>query len=479
MKTRSRSRLVRAGSLVALAVLLCAAGKCPSWGALASPGLETEPIRTILFFAGEPLNGRPSSDNENDCPPPPGGNITQGCETAWPLDQGYLNWSDPTNRRRVVQRIVDLGFNTISMSTWGESWLPCSVPCPDVPRECCFPLPMCGEKPCCDHPVGRCTAQDGMQTCRIGWSGAAPTQLTTKAKDELFDAAVGLPVVIMPFIESRFDYDWVFRRDFPTSLDPRFLGQLAPGLISQVEDLISRYLKNPNKPMWRDKWAQVYDRNGEKRYAVVICQASSDSIGPQDDAQFAAAFDQVARRIYEHTQINVGFFLDPIPRSVPSSFGCPDVDLPNVKPTFDAVFRPDPDSTGPYLWQQSSILGIHAYSPEGWIDDLRPNHAVNECFRIRWKEDFSTRWRLSGVPLLQDVTPGYDGSKIFQGAPGLHGWGYDDPWRGALIGLHIANGQRGLVYNSWNGYCEGLAAMETVEQGGDNVRFIRALMTRY
>jgi hypothetical protein len=450
-------------------VLNACAGK---WGALANQGVDGQPVRTILFFAGEQLDGRTLP--QNLCPALPG-NITAGCQTAYPLDQTYLDWTNPTNRVRAVQKIAGLGFNTISMSSWGESWLPCTTDCSYVSRECCGKgVP----DATCPKPVPRCFLGDGgTRKCRIGWYGAANTQLSPAAKTELFEASAQQRVLIMPFIESRFDYDWNFRTDFPTSLDPRFQGQLAPGLISQIEDLITTYIKNPNHPEWRDKWALVYDQHGVKRYAVVIVQASSDSLGANDDQKFAAGFDQVANKIFADTQIKVGFFIDPIPRNPTTTFGCTG-SLPVS--TYAAGFRPDPDTTGPWLLQQDSILGIHAYSPEGWIDG-RPDTGppVNECFKIAWKEDFSRRWQATGIPFLQDVTPGYDGSKLFTSSTGLHRWGYDRGWRQALLGMTIRYGRGGLVYNSWNGYCEGLAAMETEQQGSYNVDFIRDLMAIY
>jgi hypothetical protein len=287
----------------------------------------------------------------------------------------------------------------------------------------------------------------------------------------------------MPFIESRFDYDWTFRRDFPTALDPPSKGDFAPGLISQIKDLITIYLKNANHAEWRDKWALVYDQNREKRYAVVIVQASSDSLGENDDQKFADAFDRVAQRIFEDTQIKVGFFIDPIPRDPTTNYGCPGISGP-VKSTYAAAFRPHPETTGPLLRRKSSILGIHAYSPEGWIDgppDTGP--PVNQCLKLAWKEDFSRRWQATGIPFLQDVTPGYDGSKLFTSPTGLHRWGYNSQWRTAMLGMTSRYGRAGLVYNSWNGYCEGLAAMETHQdvfnKESSNVDLIRDLMATY
>ncbi len=446
---------------------------CSKRGALASPGLDNQPIKAILFFAGEQLDGK--NLPENICPALPG-NITAGCATAWPVDQTLLDWTQPANRLKAIQSVARLGFNTLTMSTWGEAGLPCTVACPYIPRQCCG----LQSGSSCQTPIPRCSIQpDGRQQCRIGWYGSANTQLSPAAKDELFDVVAQTSLQIIPSIESRFDYEWNFRTDFPTSQDPRTPGQLAPGLISQVEDLLDRYVVNPRNPAWRDHWALVYDKNGVKRRAVAIVQASSDSLGPNDDQKFADAFDKVANQIYQDTCrrnacTSVGFFIDPIARDPNSTYGC-NVAGP-VHSTYGAKFKPDPDATGPFLYNRNSILGIDSYSPEGWIDGI--NAPVNECFKIAWKQDFSRRWQASGVPFLQDVTPGYDGSKLFTG-PGLHKWGYDGAWRSALLDMTRTFGRRGMIYNSWNGYCEGLAGMETFQQGTTNVDFIRSLIATY
>ena len=452
---------------------------CSKRGSLASPGLDGQPIKTILFFAGEQLDGKTLP--ENNCPAPPGGNITQTNETAWPLDQSLLDWTQPANRLKPVQMIAGMGFNTLSMSSWGESWLPCMVQCPYIPDNCCgYP-----GQPSCQRPIARCRFVDGVKVCGIGWYGSANAQISPAAKDELFDAVTQTSLQIIPFIESRFDYEWNFKTDFPTSLDPRSIGQLAPGLISQIEDLLDRYVINPANPLWRDHWALVYDKKGEKRRAVAIVQASSDSLQPGDDGKFAGAFDEVADRIYQdtckkNTCTKVGFFIDPISRDPDLltwlTYGCPNIRPPVIN-TYAASFKPDPDSTGALLFAQNSILGIHAYSPEGWIDNLAS--PVNECFKIHWKADFSRRWQATGIPFLQDVTPGYDGSKIFAKFPGLHKWGYDSDWRSSLLDMTQKYGRSGMVYNSWNGYDEGLAGMATQEQGTSNVDFIKALLATY
>jgi hypothetical protein len=441
-----------------------------SWGTLASPGFERSPIRTILFFAGQQLDGR--SLPQNNCPALPD-DITSRCSTVWPSDKTYLDWINPQNRIRALARIAGLGFNTISMSTWGESSLPCSASCSDVPAACCGKgVP----DPTCHDPVPKCyVAPDGNQRCRIGWYGSANTQLSPAAKNELFDAATTQTILIMPFIESRFEHDWNFRTDFPTSLDPRERGALAPGLISQIEDLIATYLTRPANPRWPDKWALVYDQHGEKRHSVVIVQASSDSLARSDDQRFAESFDQVAEKIDEDTHIRIGFFIDPVPRDPVLTPACPGSGGP-LRSSYVAAFRPDPSTTGSWLAQQSSILGIHAYSPEGWIDSPpQLSRSIDECVKLAWKQDYSQRWFATGIPFLQDVTAGYDGTKLFSSAPGLHRWGYSPSWHEGMKDLVARFGSKGFVYNSWNGYCEGLAGMETMPETG-NIDLIRELM---
>jgi len=434
------------------------------WGRLANPGFVGKAIKSTLFFAGQPLDGTIN----NNCGPVP--NLTNQY-TLYPIDQRYLQWTDPANRSFSVQSAVDAGINVLSMSSWGESWLPCTVPCPEVPA--------CGCEATNCTWVPRCFHQGGDQYCRIGWYGAANMQITPDAKNQLFDAAVDKPILIMPFIESRFDYDWNFHDEFPTNAQ----GIVAPGLISQIEDLVNVYLLHPANPQWPAKWAQVYDQQGQARYAITIIQAASATLhqsDPGSDAVFANAFDQVEYSVFTNTGVHVGFFIDPIAQNPTSTFNCPGIQLSQTFSIYGSTFKPDPISTGPFLRQAQSMLGIQCYSPEGWIDGTNAANSVTECYKIQWKMDFSQRWFQTGLPFLQDVTPGYNGLVLFAGKPGLHYWGYDDAWRGALTQLVQNYGSAGMVYNSWNGYGEGLAAMETVQlPSADTLGWLQSLTSLY
>ena len=457
--------LDRSPRLPLLLCLVALTGCQTNWGLLANPGFEGQAVRTTLFFAGQPLDG--TTIPQNGCGQSP---TAFWCYTAHPKDPIHLEWRNPVNRLWVLNEIVDAGFNTLSMSTWGESWLPCTTACPFIPAA------DCGE-PTTTTREWRCSkAGDGSQTCRIGWYGSANMQVSPAAKDELFDAASQKPILILPFIESRFGFDWDFRDEFPRHPQTH---ELAPGLVSQIKDLISRYIKNPRNGRWPAKWAQIYDRDGHPRYAIAIVQASSDVLGPDDHAAFAQGFDDVANQILAETQVPVGFLIDPVPRNPESTFGCPGVVAPVS--TYGAQFKPDPVLTGPFLRAAKSILGIHAYSPEGWLDG-KPGEGVrvNECFKIAWKKEWSRQWRDTGIPFLQDVTPGYDGTKLFPDEPWrLRSWGNNPVWRNELLTMVRENGRKGFVYHSWNGYCEGLAGMSTAESQQTNPLWIKQLMAIY
>ena len=447
------------------------------WGRLANPGFDGQRIRATLFFAGQPMDGTGSSNTadpfRNGCGPTP--DMTW-CRTRTPLDSRHLNWIDAgnplssANRTFAVQSIADAGFNVINMSSWGERGLPCT-------RACAEPVQCSTESRCL--PDGQ-----GGYDCFTGWYGAAPLQTSWYARDQLFDAAIGKPVLIMPFIESRFFGDWDFHDEFPYAPN----GALAPGLVSQIEDLLLEYLLQPTNPLWPSKWARVYDQLGQERYALGIIQTSSATLDPNDplaDQKFADGFDAVAQRVWDDLHVSVGFFIDPVARDPADDSGCGVPNFSTVKSFFgpDAPpapqrpwFKPDPSTTGSRLRQKASVLGIMAFSPEGWVD-YPPDSGLttNQCFKLAWKREFSSRWQNTGIPFLQDVTPGYDGSQIFGPRPG---WGYNAAWRTELTQLVIDFGQAGMVYNAWNGYCEGLVGMPTtaeVATGFETYNWMRSL----
>ncbi len=376
--------------LLALVLMVCSAkvGKAdPRWGRLANPDFDSYNIKTTLFFSGQAKDGT----NPYECTP--GSNLF--LYTVHPTDSRHLNWAtSPDNRTFVMDQMIAAGINVIAMSSWGEDFLPCTT----------------------------------------AWAPWAPMQCSPSSHDELFAAAVGKRILIMPFIESR--ADWTFRGEFPT-----WDSTVAPGTVSQIINFINRYLKNASHPEWATKWARVYNRDGQPRYAVAIIHASSDRLGASDHAAYADGFDSVADEVFNETGVHVGFFIDALP---PGTYA-------------PGVFKPSSKTTAPFLENQSSILGIMCFIPEVWVG------SSDEAVLIDWKRNFSTGWADTGIPFLMDVSPGYDAHIVF---PGSVLYGLNITWTRALTEMVDDFGQDGLVYNSWNGYTEGMAAVD-LEKFGD------------
>lgn len=363
----------------------------PIWGRLANPGFVNQRIKATLFFAGQALDGT----NKYNCNPPPGCNAPN-CPspqyTMIPLDDSNLKWSESAdNRNTALKQMVRDGINVINMSSWGEDFLPCA------------------------------------------WvTGAAPMQTAPGAQDELFTAAVGKPLLIVPFLESRDgQYPWHFRDEFPQNSQ----GQTAPLTVSQIVNLINRYLKNPNHPEWAQKWARMYDQTGAERYAIAVIHASSNNLNSGDDAQFAAGFDAIATAVSMQTQINVGFFIDALP---------PGTNAPGN-------FKPSSKYTGPELRKSQSLLGIECFVPEVWTGSSDTPTVIN------WKRDFSSGWFQTGIPFVMDVSPGYDNHLVFPNTA-IH-YGMTTDWLCQLAQMINDYGQAGMVFNAWNGYTEGIAAV--------------------
>ena len=212
------------------------------WGRLANHGFKNERIKTSLFFAGQARDD--SAQYGCDAP------SNLGLFTVQPADYRHLTWSESVGDRNfVINQMISAGLNVVSMSSWGEDFL----------------------------------------SCDASWVPSAPMQTAPGAHDELFTAAGGKHLLIIPFIESR--ADWAFRDEFPYWMG----GIIAPGTKSQIINLIDRYLKNPDHPEWADSWAQVYDRNLKPRYALTIIHASSNNLKSNDHEAFAAGFDLAGR----------------------------------------------------------------------------------------------------------------------------------------------------------------------------------------
>ena len=370
------------------------------WGRLANPGFHNQKIKTTLFFSGQAKDG----SQFYECNP--GLNI--GLFTVYPIDPHHLNWSaNPTNRDFALGSMVAAGLNTVSMSSWGEDFLPCTT----------------------------------------AWAISAPMQTAPGSHDELFEAAGNHDLVIIPFIESR--GDWAFRHEFPTTIE----GDVAPGTVSQIVNLIERYLQNPEHPEWASRWAVVWDQSRQPRYAVTLIHASSDRITPTAHASYAQGFDLIADEVFNQTGVRVGFFIDPLP---------PNSNAPGV-------YKPSPEGAGPELLKTDSILGIQSFIPEIWLPG-----GPTDMQLLGYKDDYSQRWSQTGVPFLMDVSPGYDAHLVF---PGSIYYGFTLQWQNVLTEMVKLYGEDGLVFNSWNGYTEGMAAVPTMQHGNQYFYWLQTLTT--
>ncbi|HET8933676.1 MAG TPA: hypothetical protein VFN67_09560 [Polyangiales bacterium] len=88
------------------------------------------------------------------------------------------------------------------------------------------------------------------------------------------------------------------------------------------------------------------------------------------------------------------------------------------------------------------------------------------------------RWVSSGVPVVLDVSSGFDGRYVWR-EKGSAFWGdnfdyTNDDWRNALSALK-GEGYVGVTFNTWNGYTEGYAATPTEEHGDVIYRWLTDL----
>lgn len=370
------------------------------WGRLANPGFHNQKIINTLFFPGQARDG----SKHYKCNP----SSNTGLFTVHPQDRRHLQWSEShLNREFSLGMMSEAGLNTISMSSWGEDFLPCGT----------------------------------------GWSLIAPMQSAPGSHDELFNAAGDAGLVIIPFIESR--NDWALRDEFPTTAN----GEVSPGAVSQITNLIERYLQNPEHPEWASRWAQVWDQSSQIRYAITLIHASSNQIGPTDHGAFAKGFDALADEVYQQTGVRVGFFIDPLP---------PYSNAPGT-------YKPNPNWAGPELLKTKSVLGIQSFIPEIWHPGIPTPSQL-----IGYKRDYAQRWSETGLPFLMDVSPGYDASRVF---PSSIVYGFTDYWKESLTQMVVNYGEDGLVFNSWNGYTEGMAAVTTKEYGDEYYRWLQYLVT--
>jgi hypothetical protein len=332
----------------------------PDWGLLANPGFERQKLKAVYFFAGNwRYHGQKSDDDPiqwYEFPVDP--NYKK--YTIYPLNRQHLGWSESqANRDFAICQMLDVGANVVVMSYWGERG---SDPWTDIPNR--------------------------YSGWNDRWVGYAPMHTSTIAHDQLFDAAVGKDLLIMPAIESSsgtlgclyagrlgFSESYNFAADFP---HPDHDGTLAPQLIRQIEDLVKRYITQPANPEWPAKWARMFDREGNTRLAINLIHVGSTKQG-LSDAAFGAAFDEVAEQVRADTGQLVGFTLDTLPYPQTGDQGLVEGDCAGWQRWFpihsEATF--DPNGRVTALWRDDKHLDLFAVGADGvvrsiWYDQSEP-----------------------------------------------------------------------------------------------------------
>jgi hypothetical protein len=235
-------------------------------------------------------------------------------------------------------------------------------------------------------------------------------------------------------------------------------------LTHQIEDLVQRYLRAPLNKNWSDRWLELYDQQGVPRRAIYIIQVWSSDESLQSDgngrysaeqhSRFADGFDAVAEAVFEATKERVGFVLDALCQPIPPG------GQPVQQKYYPVSFYPscNPDAAFALSGQQS-LLAVGAFIPENTIFAGHP-----ESERVDLKRNYLTNWAATGVPIIMDLTIGYDGHLVFQ--PGPHQpsgiWGNNASWQTELLRMK-PDTFTGVTFNTWNGYTEGYAVVPTTE----------------
>jgi hypothetical protein len=124
-------------------------------------------------------------------------------------------------------------------------------------------------------------------------------------------------------------------------------------------------------------------------------------------------------------------------------------------------------SVGTQLEKIPAVLAIQGFIPEVFSDG-------DDIDRFEAKASYWSDWRSCGLPVFWDVSPGYDAHIVF---PGSEKYGNNAQWR-IYIQESWDNGFQGMVYNTWNGYTEGYAAMSSLEYGDMISNWVPSLFTR-
>ena len=92
--------------------------------------------------------------------------------------------------------------------------------------------------------------------------------------------------------------------------------------------------------------------------------------------------------------------------------------------------------------------------------------------QFTFKLDYWRTWLATGIPVFFDVSPGYNATisnMIHMATIWSGGKGMRSAWSDSFTGM---------VFNAWNGYTEGFAAMPTVEHEDTDWNWIQQLFAQ-
>jgi hypothetical protein len=434
------------GRVVACVLLLSAVmmGGCsnPHRATLANPGLDQQPMRGVFYFPGnwerDPTATRLTAEFYGRYPWL-GGNESK--YTLHPAQAYHLGFSESAAARtQAVADIAATHANVIVMSYWG-------------PR------------------------------LTDNWMFWAPMQDAPKAHEELFDAVLGQNLVIMPSIEDSWPTmcsggispGFRLADEFPNGVERVIDGRPVSPLLRWVMDLVTRFITHPQNAEWPVHFARMYDRAGTRRYVINLKDVSSTQTQPLvTDQSFADGFVRLAHAVKTMTGVDVGFTIDPL-----ETMQIPDPTKPDPCKQVAAktTYIPSTPQARAALASLNEVVAVQAYRSE----ITQTGGGNNQYERmIAHKRQFLADWLSAGMPVIADVSAGYDGHIIFKDA--IHTYGHSDEWRNDQSQLrsgHIT----GLMFTAWNGYTEGWAGMPTLENGTDGTdpgamtRWLQAVFT--
>lgn len=286
-----------------------------------------------------------------------------------------------------------------------------------------------------------------------------------------------------------------------TTFDQQGLLVNTQAWLDRVIEIVDLLLVNPSAP---GNWAQIYDRNGVPRYAINISHSAQRRVaGTETDQSVAYALSLIESAVYQQRGVRIGFTFDTWLDNEDCSNMVANPCYVNVRP-----------GTAPTT--RDYMLGIQGFGTElQFFGAAKAYACADKSNRVQGyvvngvtkyqtnanaypsvvkqisdgKKSFLKSWIDSGVPVYLDVSPGYDGTKVFApsnpisdictttdpgvllGDTGRTGSPVFDRWRNAQAEFK-GHGVKGVVFNSWNGYTEGMVAEDTIEHGDVERRWL-------